>query len=157
MKRRIAILLMALILVSHHAFAAGEMSGLTVFPNVMMDASADQLNEATDLTITENNRAILAAMLTLEYCNYAGTTAIVFSQPIFVGKKDTTASCAFAVGNDYIVVFFQMHPTSTSYGKIYDCNAGMARITMEMASDEVWPVGYDLYMEKLEAVVEQLS
>ncbi|MBE5806767.1 MAG: hypothetical protein E7317_00285 [Clostridiales bacterium] len=154
--KRVLILVIVLSMSCMSAFAAEGMSDLKPFPNMMMDSVASQLNSATDLTIAEENRAILAALLTLEYCYYTNTNEIDYTQPIFVGKKDTTVSCAFATGDDYVVVFFQMNPTSTSYGKIYDCDSAMARVTMMMASDEVWPVAYDLYEEKLAAVIDQI-
>ncbi|MBE5806791.1 MAG: hypothetical protein E7317_00405 [Clostridiales bacterium] len=158
MKRRLLVVVVCLLLLNAlGAFAEEGMSDLTYFQSMMMESVSSQLTSATDLTLAERNRATLAALLTLEYYYQDNSREIDYSKPIFVGKKDATASCAFAVGDDYVVVMFQMHPTTTCYGRIYDCDPVKARISMEMASDEAWPVSIDLYNEMLAEVVDQIS
>ena len=55
----------------------------------MMKSVSSQISEATDFTINVNNRAILAALLTLEYQYQCPNKIIDFTKPILVSKSGT--------------------------------------------------------------------
>ena len=123
----------------------------------MMKSVSSQISEATDLTMTGNNRAVLAALLTLEYQYQCPNKTIDFTKPILVSKSGTMAACAFAIQGDYVMVIFQMHPLGTSYGYLGDGNAPMAKAALEMISDDVWTVPLKEYNTKLEFLIQQFN
>ena len=123
----------------------------------MMKSVSGQISEATDLTMTGNNRAILAALLTLEYQYQCPNKIIDFTKPILVSKSGTMAACAFAIQGDYVMAIFQMHPLGTSYGYLGDGNAPMAKAALEMISDDVWTVPLKEYNTKLELLIQQFN
>ena len=127
------------------------------FDNRMMKSVSSQIDEATDLTTTGNNRAILAALLTLEYQYQCPNNTIDYSKPILVSKSGTMAAVSFAIQGDYVMVIYQMHPLSTSYGYLGDDSAAMAKAALEMISDGVWTVPLDLYNTKLDLLIQQIQ
>ena len=60
------------------------------FDSKLMVSVSDQIQEATDLTLTDDSRAVLAALLTLEYQVQEPDIKIDFTSPIFVSKSGTT-------------------------------------------------------------------
>jgi len=130
---------------------------LISFDNKMMKSVSSQINEATDLTTTSNNRAILAALLTLEYQYQCPGSRIDYTKPILVSKSGTMAATVFAVQDDYVMVIYQMHPLSTSYCYLGDDNAAMAKQALEMVSDNVWSVSLNEYTKKLELLIQQIQ
>lgn len=131
-------------------------SDLITFKSIMMKSVSDQLSSATDLTTTNNNRAVLAALLSLEFANQRPDLKINYNQPIFVGKSGNMASVMFGTEMGYVMVVFKMHPLSTSYGISSIINATMAKSGLLMVSDNVWDVPINLYTEKLAILINQL-
>ena len=123
----------------------------------MMESVSSQLNEATDLTATGNNRAVLAALLTLEYQYQCPNNKIDYKKPILVSKSGTMAAVTFAIQDDYVMVVYQMHPLSTSYGYLGDDNPAMAKAALEMVSENVWTVPLNEYNKKLELLIQQIK
>lgn len=107
------------------------------FNSKMMKSVSSQISEATDLTANGDSRAVLAALLTLEYQYQCPNNKIDFTKPILVSKSGTMAAAVFAIQDDYVIVIFQMHPLSTSYAYFGDNNSAMAREALEMVSENV--------------------
>lgn len=127
------------------------------FKSKMMNSVSSQINEATDLTATASNRAVLAALLTLEYQAQCPDRVIDYSKPLLVAKSGTMATVVFAVQGDYVMVIFQMHPLSTSYGYLGDDNSAMAKAALEMISENVWTVPLNEYNAKLKLLIQQIQ
>lgn len=127
------------------------------FDSKMMESVSSQIQEATDLTITEDSRAVLAALLTLEYQVQEPEIKIDFTSPIFVSKSGTMAAVSFNTMEGYVLVIYQMNPLTTYYSFADSSDSQIAKAALEMSSDEVWEVPYDLYLEKLTAIVQQIS
>ncbi len=127
------------------------------FSNKMMKSVSSQINEATDLTTTGNNRAVLAALLTLEYQYQCPNNKIDYTKPILVSKNGTMAAVSFAIQGDYVMVIYQMHPLSTSYGYLGNDNSTMAKAALEMISENVWIVPLNEYNTKLELLIQQIQ
>ena len=123
----------------------------------MMKSVSSQINQATDLTTTGSSRAVLAALLTLEYQYQCPSSKIDYTKPIFVSKSGTMAAVVFAVQDDYVMVIYQMHPLSTSYCYLGDNNATMAKTALEMVSESVWTVPLNEYNKKLELLIQQIQ
>ena len=127
------------------------------FKSKMMVSVSSQIREATDLTLTEDNRAVLAALLTLEYQVQEPNNKIDFTSPIFVAKFGTMASASFNTTKGYAIVIYQMNPLTTYYSYADSSDSRVAKAALEMSSDKVWEVPYDIYLEKLTALVQQIS
>lgn len=132
------------------------LSDLIEFDSKMMKSVSSQISSATDLTTTDSNRAILAALLTLEFACQRPDLQIDYSLPIYVGKSGTMASAMFCTEKGYVLVIYQKKPFSTSYGITNEKNANIAKRVLELASDDVWEVPLNLYNEKLALLVNQL-
>ena len=132
-------------------------SDLINFDSKMMDSVSSQISEATDLTTSADNRAVLAALLTLEYQVQESANQIDFDSPIFVGKSGTIASVAFNSTKGYVVVIYQMNPLTTCYGYSNSEDSSLVKASLEIACDKVWTVSYEKYLEKLAALVEQIN
>ena len=133
-----------------------SVSDLQEFKSVMMKSVASQINQATDLTTTDNDRAILAALLTLEFANQQPDFKIDYSLPMYVCKTGTIASVAVGGEKDYAVILFQSKPLSTSYGLFHTTDYKKVKAALMMSSESVWQVDLGLYNEKLEALIGQL-
>ncbi len=129
---------------------------LIEFNSKMMKSVSSQISSATDLTTTSNNRAILAALLSLEFAYQRPDLEIDYSLPIYVGKSGTMASAMFCTVKGYVLVIYQKNPFSTSYGISNSKDAYMAKKALELASDSVWEVPLNQYNEKLALLVNQL-
>lgn len=127
------------------------------FDSKMMPSVSSQIKEATDFTITDDNRAILAALLTLEYQVQEPDNKIDFTSPLFVAKYGTMASVSFNTDKGYVLVIYQMNPLTTYYSCANSSDSRVAKAALEMSSDEVWEVPYDIYLEKLTALIQQIS
>lgn len=132
-------------------------SELTEFKSVMMESVSDQIDKATDFMSTANDRAILAALLSLEFANQQPDFKYDYSLPIYVCKQGDIASVAMGGEKDYVVIIFQNKPLSTSYGYFYDATPATAKAALEMTNEEVWTVDLDTYNEKLAALVQQIG
>lgn len=129
----------------------------TSFKSRMMDSVSSQINEATDLTISGTNRAVLAALLTLEFTHQCPDKKIDYTMPIYVSKSGTIAATVFAIQDDYVMVAYQMHPLTTTYGFLGGKDAAMAKKALQMISDNVWTVPLNEYNQKLELLVQQIQ
>lgn len=129
---------------------------LVEFNSKMMESVSSQISSATDLTTTSNNRAILAALLSLEFVYQRHDLEIDYSFPIYVGKSGTMASVMFCTESGYVLVIYQKAPLSTGYGISNIKDAYIAKKALEIASDSVWEVPLNLYNEKLALLVNQL-
>ena len=127
------------------------------FDSKMMASVSSQIQEATDLTLTEDSRAVLAALLTLEFQVQEPDAQIDFESPIYVSKSGTMAAVSFNTLRGYVLVIYQMNPLTTYYSFADSSDSTFARAALEMSSDEVWDVSYDLYLEKLTAIVQQIQ
>lgn len=127
------------------------------FDSKMMKSVSSQINEATDLTTSGNNRAVLAALLTLEYQYQCPNAKIDYTKPLLVSKSGTMAATAFAIQGDFVMVIYQMHPLSTSYCYLGDDNAEMAKAALEMVSENVWTVPLNEYNTKLSLLIQQIK
>lgn len=152
-------LVMSCIMLTFIMFVTGAhaQSDLIQFTSVMMKSVSSQINEATDLTTTTDNRAVLAALLTLEFKNQKPKDTIDFTSPIYVSTSGTIAAVSFNTSKGYVIVMYQMHPLSTLYGYCETKDPQMEKAILEMSSDRVWEVSFDLYLEKLNILVQQLQ
>ena len=132
-------------------------SELVEFDSIMMESISDQINKATDFMTTNNDRAVLAALLSLEFANQQPNFKYDYKKPIYVCKLGDIASVAMGGEKDYVVIIYQAHPLSTSYGYLYDATPQTAKAALEVTNEKVWTVDLDTYNEKLEAVVNQLQ
>ena len=130
---------------------------LIQFDSKMMTSVSSQIQEATDLTLTEDSRAVLAALLTLEFQVQESDVKIDFSSPIYVSKSGTMAAVSFNTTKGYVIVIYQMNPLTTYYSFADSSDSTIAQAALEMSSDDVWEVTYDLYIEKLTALVQQIQ
>ena len=132
-------------------------SDLVVFESTMMESVSDQISSATDLTTTSTNRAVLAALLSLEFANQKPDFEIDYSLPIYVCKQGNIASVAIGGTKDYALVIFQMNPLSTSYGIFEGNDPATIKATLDTTNENVWQVSLDEYNEKLAGIVDQIS
>ena len=132
-------------------------SELVEFDSIMMESISDQITKATDFMTTNNDRAVLAALLSLEFANQQPNFKYDYKKPIYVCKLGDIASVAMGGEKDYVVIIYQAHPLSTSYGYLYDATPQTAKAALEVTNEKVWTVDLDTYYEKLEAVVKQLQ
>ena len=153
------ILALLCVLVSFMLFTTGvhAQSDLIRFNSVMMKSVSSQLNEATDLTTTKENRAVLAALLVLEFQNQKPNDTFDYTSPIYVSKSGTIAAVSFNTSKGYVMVMYQMHPMTTHYAYCDTKNPQLVKATLEMISDRVWEVSLDLFIEKLSILVQQLQ
>lgn len=127
------------------------------FESKMMASISSQIREATDLTLSEDTRAVLAALLTLEFQTQEPDVKIDFTSPIYVSKSGTMAAVSFNTTKGYVLVIYQMNPLTTYYSFADSSDSTIAKKALEISSDEVWEVTYDLYLEKLTALVQQIQ
>ena len=132
-------------------------SDLIQFDSKMMTSVSSQIKEATDLTATEDSRAILAALLTLEFQVQDQDAKIDFTSPIYAAKSGTMAAVSFNTTKGYVLVIYQMNPLTTYYSFADSYDSIVAKKALMMSSDDVWEVPYDLYLEKLTALVQQIQ
>ena len=150
------------VLFSQDAVAANSsnqdngISELVEFNSVMMESVSDQISSAVDLTTTSTNRAILAALLSLEFTYQRYDFTFDYNLPIFVCKSGQIASVAMGGKDSYALIIYQMNPLSTSYGIIYGNDPNTIKATLSQTNDSVWTVSLDDYNEKLAALVDQL-
>lgn len=137
--------------------AKAETSELVEFKSVMMESVSSQINSASDLTTTENNRAALAAMLSLEFTNQRPDFTIDYLLPIYVCKQDDIAAVALGGDEDYVLVIFQSNPLATCYGILKGNNPSTIQATLEATNESVWKVSLDDYNEKLLALISQIG
>jgi len=130
---------------------------LIQFESKMMTSVSSQIQEATDLTLTEDSRAILAALLTLEFQVQEPDAQIDFTSPIYASKSGTVVAISFNTTKGYAYVLYQMNPLTTYYSFSSGSDSTIVQAALEMSSDEVWVVPYDIYLEKLSALVQQIS
>lgn len=159
MKRIICAILVAFVLLSSISALAnevGDASALVEFESYMMESISSQINTAADLTITANNRAILAALLSLEFSMQKPDFTIDYSLPIYVCKQGNIAAVAIGGEDDYALIIYESKPLSTSYGMLYGNNPATVRTTLEISNESVWEVGLDEYNQKLAALIGQL-
>ena len=156
-KRIVSLLLISiLLLVIPNSLCESKGSPIQ-FDSKMMESVSSQIREATDLTLSEDSRAVLAALLTLEYQVQEPETKIDFTAPIFVSKSGTMAAASFNTTKGYVLVIYQMNPLTTYYSYADSSDSRIAKAALELSSDEVWVVPYDLYVEKLTALIQQIS
>lgn len=127
------------------------------FDSKMMPSVSSQIQEATDLTITEDSRAVLAALLTLEFQAQEPDIKIDFTSPIYVSKSGTIAAASFNTMKGYVLVIYQMNPLTTYYSFANSSDSKLARAALEMSSDEIWEIPYDIYLKSLTALVQQIT
>ena len=132
-------------------------SDLVEFRSTMMESVSSQINEATDLTITSDKRAILAALLSLEFVNQKTDFTIDYTLPIYACKQGKIASVAVGGEDNYALIIYQMNPLATSYGILYGNNPTVIRATLEATNESVWQVPINVYNEKLSELVSQLQ
>ena len=132
-------------------------NALIKFDSKMMSSVSSQINEATDLTLTEDYRAVLAALLTLEFQVQEPDIAIDFTSPIYASKSGTMAAVSFNTTRGYVLVIYQMNPLTTYYSFADSSDSAVAKAALEMSSDDVWEVSYQLYLEKLTLLVQQIQ
>ncbi len=137
--------------------ARAETSELVEFKSVMMESVSSQIHSASDLTTTENNRAALAAMLSLEFVNQRPDFTIDYLLPIYVCKQGNIAAVAPGGNEDYVLVIYQSDPLSTSYGILKGNNPNTIQATLEETSESVWKVSIDDYNENLLALIGQIG
>ena len=127
------------------------------FESILLKSFASQIKEASDLTLTENNRAILAAAMTLEYQVQEPDSKVDLTTPIYAARSGTMASVSFNTDKGYVLIIFQMNPLTTYYGFANSSDPQMAYGALLMSSDEVWEVPFDLFYEKLKLLVDQIT
>lgn len=159
MKMRFLMLLLALVLAFAPAAQAeeGDISELVEFDSVMMESVSGQIRSAADMTLTEDNRAALAAMLSLEFVHQQPDFHIDYTLPIYVCKQGDMAAVAFGGDEDYVLVIYQSDPLSTGYAYLYGNDAAVVRAALEATNEDVWEVAIDDYNRLLAALVEQLQ
>ena len=159
MKKKMVFLIILVVSTAMFTEAIGEAGGfseLTEFKGKMMESVASQINSATDLTTTSGNRAILAALLSLEFTTQQPNFTIDYTLPIFACKQGNIAAVAVGGEEDYALIIFQMNPLSTSYGYLYGNDPATVKAALEATNESVWQVPLDEYNEKLAALVDQL-
>lgn len=139
------------------AFAKAETSDLVEFKSKMMQSISDQIHSASDLTTSEDNRAILAALLSLEFANQRPDFTIDYLLPIYVCKQGDIAAVALGGEDDYALVIYQSDPLATCYGILKGNNPSTIQATLEVSNESVWKVSLDDYNEKLLALISQIS
>ncbi len=156
MKKKVLFLLIisCLLLVAYPAFSENTP---VQFDSKLLESVSSQIQEATDLTLKEDTRAVLAALLTLEFQVQEPDIKIDFTSPIYVSKSGTMAAASFNTAKGYALVIYQMNPLTTYYSFADSSDSRIAKAALEMSSDEVWEVSYDLYLEKLTALVQQIT
>ena len=153
----LGLMLLTVLLISNLAFSDTAISDPVEFQSKMMKSVAGQVKSAADLTVTEDNRAILAALLTLEFQVQQPDNTIDLTLPMYVTRSGDMAAAVFAVSNGYAMVVFQKQPLSTTYCILYDKDPKLVKASLEMISDDVWEVNFQKYTEKLSALVAQIS
>lgn len=112
---------------------------------------------ASEITADPDGRALLAALLTVEYTEQQPDVEIDTSKPIFVGKMDDMAIVAFDTDQGYAQLFLQMDPLATCYGYIETHNPDSVRVDLEGSTDQIWELTEDEYYDALIALATQLS
>ena len=157
MKKGISFLLIVLCLLVLTINPSISENSPVQFESKMMASVSDQIQEATDLTISDDSRAVLAALLTLEYQVQEPDIKIDFTSPIFVAKCGTMAAVSFNTTKGYVLVIYQMNPLTTYYSFADSSDSRVAKAALEVSSDEVWEIPFELYLEKLNAIVQQIQ
>ncbi len=164
MKKIVSVLLVIMILASfsNSAFAASKKkittSELTEFKSMMMKSVSSQVSYASDFTVDKDKRAVLAALLTLEYKYQDPDFEFDYSKPIYVSKAGKMASVTFfGTNGECVAVIYQSKPLSTSYGYIYNATASNVKTVLNKTSDQVWKVEIKDYNKYLAALIEQLK
>ena len=112
---------------------------------------------ASEITEDPDGRALLAALLTVEYTEQQPDVEIDTSKPIFVGKMDDMAIVAFDTDQGYAQLFLQMDPLATCYGYIETHNPDSVRVDLEGSTDQIWELTEDEYYDALIALATQLA
>ena len=132
-------------------------SDFVTFNSKMMESVSSQLNSATDLTTSTTNRAVLAALLSLEFADQRPDFKLDYTLPIYVSKLGRVASVAIGGEKGYALILYQMNPLKTGYGILDSTDSSVIRNTLEASNEAVWQVSLDDYNKNLAALVEQLG
>ncbi len=134
-----------------------EFGELIPFNSRMIKSVSGQINSAVDLTSSADAKALLAALLSLEFFYQRPDMTIDATKTIYVGRKGSVVPAMFCTDRGYVAVFFEKSPFSTSYGLSTLKSASTAKQILTAASDQVWEVPLDKYNESLAALVDQLG
>ena len=112
---------------------------------------------AADMTIEAENRALLAALMTVEFTEQEPKLNIDTEKPIFVASMEDMAVVAFDSDQGYVHIFLQLDPMAICYGFINTHDPDYMLVDLESTSDMVWQVTEDEYYEALIALATQLA
>ena len=112
---------------------------------------------AADITADPEGRALLAALMTVEFTEQQPDVEIDTSKPIFVALMDDMAIVVFDTDQGYAQLFLQLDPLATCYGYIETHNAGAVQVDLEGSSEQVWELSEDEYYDALIDLATQLA
>ena len=137
----------------------GTASDLVFFDSVMMRSVSSQVSSALDLTTSKDNRAVLAALLTLEYKVLFPDANFNLYKPMYISssKQDGIAALTICVDDGYVMIIYKSKPLSTSYAYLNTSDSSDVKTALGMISDSVWTVEIDDFNEKMALLVDQLS
>ena len=130
---------------------------LTKFNSIMMKSASSQVRQPTDFLLNDGNRAIIAALLTLEFQCQKPNVKIDFTNPIYVGKKDSSVFVVFSIGTKYVSVFYSFPPLTTAYGYIDAMTDSAIRNSLSIVSDTYYKVDMRKYNSVLQKLIKQLQ
>ena len=132
-------------------------TNLVFFQSRWVAKYMQKYGSASEITADPDGRALLAALLTVEYTEQQPDVEIDTSKPIFVGKMDDMAIVAFDTDQGYAQLFLQMDPLATCYGYIETHNPDSVRVDLEGSTDQIWELTEDEYYDALIALATQLA
>ena len=112
---------------------------------------------ASEIAMDPDGRALLAALMTVEFTDQVQDAEVDTEKPIYVGAMEDMTVVAFDTNKGYARIFLQLDPLATSYGYIQTHDAEAVRTDMESICDQVWDLNEDAYYDALIALAEELA
>ncbi len=132
-------------------------TNLVFFQSRWVEQYMNNYASAADITADPEGRALLAALMTVEFTEQQPDVEIDTSKPIFVALMDDMAIVVFDTDQGYAQLFLQLDPLATCYGYIETHNAGAVQVDLEGSSEQVWELSEDEYYDALIDLATQLA
>ncbi len=112
---------------------------------------------AAEMIQDEDGRALLAALMTVEFTEQQPDEEIDTERTIYVASMDEMAVVAFDSTRGYVRMFLQLDPLASCYGFVNTHDSIEMMMELESTSDQVWEVSEDEYYDALIALATQLT
>ena len=114
-------------------------------------------SSAAEMAGNPDSRALLAALMTVEFTDQQPEAEIDTEKPIFVAEMDDMAIVAFDSTQGYVQIFMQLDPLACCYGYIKSHDPDSVRMELDSTSSMIWQVSEDEYYDALISLATELT